>query len=190
MPTQTQVQNTILSGQLQLANLVLANTNKEAGGCNNVDWFPAWRYYLNIKAVQRQFNLADYSSDYFLAVYSCLVNQIGFDPAVNFIDPNYQPPSGTIVVTNPNSYLSPVVLTFDSFDPASQLPDGGRTTYRNSNWVGINPFMALTSPGLTGLEFGSDYTLLSSGGFVLSSSGNLPEIYEGQLITIYSYAIA
>lgn len=190
MPTQTQVQNTILSGQLQLANLVLDNSTKEANGCNNIDWFQAWRYYLNIQAVQRQYNLADYDSSYFLAVYNCLLNQIGFDPTVNTIDPNYQPPSGTIIITNPNTYLAPVVLSFSDFDPASQLGDGGRTRYINSNWAGVNPFMALTSPGLTGLEYGSDYTLISSGGFNLSTGGNLPEIYDGQYITVYSYALA
>jgi len=190
MPTQTQIQNTILQAQQQAAGIILANTVSEQGGATNVNWWPSTLWYFNITALTKQYNLGDYTSNQCIAVYDCLNVMLGLDTSVVSIDPNYQPPSGTIIITNPNSYLSPVVLSFNDFDPTSQLGDGGRTRYINPNWEGVNPFMALTSPGLTGLEYGIDYTLIPSGGFNLLSTGNLPEIYSGQSITVYSYAIA
>lgn len=190
MPDATAIQNTILQSQLKAANLILSNTTAEIGGNLTVDWTPATQWYLNIQALVKQYNLGDYTSTQTLVIYDCLNNLLGLDTTVIVVDPNYQPPGGQIVVINPSTYLSPVVLKFSDFDPASQQGDGGRTTYINSNWKGINPFMAFTSPALTGLEYGTDYTLLPNGGFTLLDTGNMPEIYSGGLITVYSYGAA
>ena len=190
MPTQLQIQNTILSAQYAMAVKVLANSNAEAGGNFAVNWWPAAQYYLNIQALQRQLNLGDYTSSQCLSIYDCLNKLLGYNTAVNTVDPNYQPPSGGIIVVNPATYLSPVVLTYADLSDDNSPGPGQRNTYYNSAWRGVNPFMALTSPQLTGLEYGSDYTLLPSGGFILSGTGNLPYIQDGQLLTIYSYAVA
>jgi len=179
MPTTDEVQNTILSGEWKLANIVLANTNDEANGCTNVDWFNAWQFYLNIQAVQRQLNLNDLTSAEFLRVYDCLQNLIGIDPNVNVIDPNYQPPNGNIVVVNPASYEPPIDIGFNDFDPNSELPDGGRTSYPNSNWKGLNPQLWIISPAGAALFLGIDYVLKPSGGLDLLPGGNFPEIYPG-----------
>lgn len=187
MPTQIEVQNTILQAQLKFANIVLANTTAERGGNFSVCWDSAVQFYLNINALQRQFDLGDYVSSGAVAIYACLNKLIGYDPSVIVVDPHYQPFDGDIVIINPASYLSPIVITW------ADMEDSGvdeRTTYVNTAWAGVNPFMALTSPGLTGLELGSDYTLIPTGGFILSPSGNLSSIVDGQLITVYSYATA
>lgn len=96
--TQDQIQATILSAQLKMADMVLANTTAEMGGSTNVNWYPAQRFFLNIKALQRQFNLGDYASVAVQAIYKCLSTLIGFDSTLNQIDPNYQPPANTIIV--------------------------------------------------------------------------------------------
>jgi len=192
MPTTDEVQNTILSGEWKLANIVLVNTNDEANGCTNVDWFNAWQFYLNIQAVQRQLNLNDLTSAEFLQVYDCLRNLIGIDPNVNVIDPNYQPPNGNIVVINPASYEPPIpYIPYTDFDPVTQQPDLGRYIYYQPNWKGLNPVLSLISPSETALTLGVDYVLLPQGGIsLLSTSTVLPFIYPGQAIRATSYVLA
>ena len=191
MPTQTDIQNTLLSASLQMANLCTANLAQLNVGNDTVDWSQIRRLSRNINALQYQFDTQQYDVTQTLQLYDCLNSLIGYDTAVNSLDPNYQPPAGEIVVVNPASYLQPVVLGWSDFSTVGS-PDGGvtRVNYYNTQWKGVNPFMALTSPGLTGLEFGSDYTLIPSGGIFLSPTGNLPGIVNGQIITVYSYALA
>lgn len=190
MPTQTQIQNTLLSARGILANLALANLSQLRVGNNEVKWAEPRRFMRNILALQAQLNFGDYTSTQTLQLYDCLNTLIGIDPAVNTIDPNYQPPSGEIIITNPNTYLQPVDLVFTDFDPASQQIDGGRITYLNPLWKGINPQMQISSPGLTSLYVALDYVLVPSGGFTLLISGNLPELYDGQDIRVTGYRTA
>lgn len=191
MPTQLQIQNTILSAGLLMANLVEKNRLLLVGGTpkGNIDWKAAQWFYLNINALQRQYNAKDYTSAATLSVYDCLQSKIGFNPGLNNIDPNYQFSGGVILLPNPSTVIPPRVLQWSDFS-TDNSPDGGitRNTYYNSTWKGANPFMALTSPMLTGLKLGTDYSILPGGGFRLMLAGNLPGIFNGQLITVYSYA--
>jgi hypothetical protein len=190
MPTQEQIQDKLFSARQQMATLVLANANKEAGGCNNVNWFSSWRYFLTINAVQNQYNLGDFTSKYFIKKYNCLCDLVGLDTETNTIDPNFQMNNGIISVVVPVMTPPPIEVTWDVMS-TDNSPDGGvtRNTYYNSAWKGFNPFMVLTSPQLTGLVFGTDYILVPSGGFILSDTGNLPGIVEGQFLTVFSYAL-
>lgn len=190
MPSQIAIQNTILQSQLKAAYVIKALTDAEISGRLDTDWFSATRWYFNIQALQKQFNLGDYTSTQTVAIYDCLNVLIGLDTSVIVVDPNYQPPSGNIVVVNPASYLSAVVLGFNDFDPASQQIDGGRTTYINPAWTGIDPIMSLASPGETFLRFGIDYTLLPTGGFTFISiddGGQPGEIYPDQYVVVGAY---
>jgi hypothetical protein len=101
MITQDQVQNTILTAQLIMANLVEDNRVKLTKGAplGSVSWKEAQEYYLNIQALSRQFNMGDYNSSEAVAVYICLSEKIGLDPTLNEIDENYQPPPNSIVIT-------------------------------------------------------------------------------------------
>lgn len=104
MPTQQQIQNTILTAQLKLADIVLGNSQAEAGGNTQVNWWQAQRFSLNIKALQRQYNLGDYTSAGVQSVYKCVNVLIGFDSTLNEIDPNYQPPGNTIIIENTGNF--------------------------------------------------------------------------------------
>lgn len=125
MPSSTAIQNTILSSQLAMAKLVLANVTAEMGGSTNQDWIPATRYYLNWKALQRQFNLGDYTSVQCVAIYDCLNFLLGYNVAQNVIDPNYQPNNTPIVVTNAGAmgYVTSPNIVFT-----------GQTTITLANW--------------------------------------------------------
>lgn len=187
MPTQLQIQNSILSGQLLAANISDAN-RVQLQGANEVDWGFADSLLRNVAALQRQYNLNDYTSDGTLAVYECLNSLIGYDPEVNVIDPNYQPPSGVIIIVEtPGDFLPPVDLYYSYFDPASTQPDSGRITYLNPEWKGLNPMVQLAQPGLVALFLGKDYTLVPSGGITLLAGGNYPEIYDGDILRVTGY---
>lgn len=187
MPTQQQYQNTILSAGLLLANNVKANGDDEAAGFSGIDWCDALALYLNIEAAQDCYNLGDYVSANAVSIYDCLNTLIGFDNAINVIDPNYQPPTGNIIVTPPAAGLQPMDIGYNDFDPVTQQPDFGRIRYYNSNWLNINPMIQIAAPGMTALFLGQDYILLSGGGIQLLPTGNLPEIYTGQILRITGY---
>jgi len=190
MPTQAQVQQSILSAQLIAANKTEANRIALVGGSLSAQWGYIYRIQRFINAVLRQYNLGDYSSANFLIAYDCLLNLIGIDTTVNTIDPNFQNPAFDIGYINPASYAAPLDVPFASFDAASQSIDGGRTIYYNANWKGLNPQLALTSPSMTALYYGVDYILISTGGIQLLPGGNLPEIYTGQIIRSTGYDLS
>jgi hypothetical protein len=102
-----------------MAKLVLANVTAEMGGNTNQDWIPATRYYLNWKALQRQFNLGDYTSPQCVAIYDCLNVLLGYNVAQNVIDPNYQPNNTPIVVTNAGAigYVTSPNIVFSGTGP-------------------------------------------------------------------------
>lgn len=189
MPTQSQIQNTLLQSQLAAANIILDNTLAEIGGNSNINWLSAVRFYINIFSLEKQFLSGDYTSNGTISIYDCLNNLLGLDNSMITIDPNYQPPSGQIIKVNIN--LPPITILWSDFSTIGS-PDAGvtRINYFNPDWIGVNPFMALTSPGLTGLELNTDYVLIPTGGFTLLLSGNLPGIFDGEIITVYNYAFA
>lgn len=196
MPTQTQIQNSILSGRGIMLNKALANLSKMSVGDNEVKWADIRRFKRTIIALQYQFNMGDYTSTQTLELYDCLTTLIGIDPTVNTIDPNYQPNTGTIIISNPNTYLNPIPnIPYSAFDPITQQPDTGRYIYYNSAWKGINPVLSLTSPVETALNLGVDYILIPTGGIQLlatGAGGAIPGglIYDGDSLRATSYVIA
>lgn len=107
MPNANQVQQSILSAQLKLANLINANTTALMGGILSVEWGYIKRFNRVTKAVLRQYNLSDFTSVNFTIAYDCLLNLIGFDTTVNTIDPNFQNPAFSIGITIP---FTPTIL--------------------------------------------------------------------------------
>lgn len=186
--TQAQYTTAVFTADRANAALVLMLRNQEALGCSP-DWNLAACQDLKIKSGLWSLGMADYSSAASVDIYNQLLD-IGstWFGGIAF-DPNAQVPGNTIEIINTPSVPQPVVLTWGDFVTTGS-PDGGvnRIEYDNPLWKGFNPFMALTSPMLTGLEVGSDYSLLPTGGFVLLPGGNLPSVVDGQLITVYSYA--
>lgn len=187
MPTLQQVQDTILSAQLEMANLIESDRLRMVTGCNPKDKGQINRFYYNILSlIYQAYNREDLTSAKTLAFYDCLNTLIGIDTTVNTLDPNFQSDDITIEIINPAAYLSPMDINWSQFSADGEV-DGGRNTYRNTALAGINPFMqdAVT----TLLTLGVDYTLIPSGGFVLSQTGNLPYIYEGSFLRAYNYAL-
>lgn len=188
MATQQQVQDTILSASYLAATLTNNNLQKISVGNDNVDWTLIRKLVRNTEALTIQYNTQTYSS---WTLYNCLNDLIGFDTTVNSIDPNYQPPSGTIVITVTSP--PPIDIAWADFDPTTQDPDGNRSIYYNSEWAGLNPMLWLVSPAGTALFLGVDYNLISSGGIELLtdlSGAGTPGIADGQEIRSTGYNVA
>jgi len=185
MATQQQVLNTLLAATLKAANLTNNNLVKLTGGALSVKWKSINQLQRGINAVQRQYNLQDYSSPQFTTAYDCLLNFVGIDTGGS-INPNAQIPGVNITTTNPVAYLSPIDIPWAAFS-TDNSPDSGvsRNTYYNTAWAGVNPFMQDQTTTL--LYLNVDYTLIPTGGFILSGSGNLPYIYDGQSLRAYAY---
>lgn len=189
MPTQQQVQDTILSAELVAANLTEANRVQFTVGNEDVDWDKVRKLSRNIYALSMLYSVGNYTSAQTLVLYDCLNDMIGFDTNVNTIDPYYQIPGTTIIIQNPAGYLSPRDIAWSQFS-TDNSPDFGvsRNTFYEPLWAGINPFMQDETTTL--LRIGEDYTLIPTGGFILSASGNLPFIFSGQSLRVYNYALA
>lgn len=100
MPTLQTYQQTILSAQLIMANLLTANLNKLKIGDEPVYYSTSRQYEYNTIALQYQLNQNDLTSSTTLTIYDRLSGLIGVDTTANVIDPNYQAPNTTIIVTN------------------------------------------------------------------------------------------
>ena len=123
MPTQSQVQQTILSAQYVMAVQSTGNANNMAAGFKSNGFGFLKKLYCYIQAVKRQYALNDFSSPNFLIVYNCLCKMVGMDTTVNTIDPNYQGPSFIIDVESP--IFAPTILNKTEAD----LVDAG-----GGNW--------------------------------------------------------
>lgn len=126
MPTQQQVQTTILSAQYKLATLTQRNLTLILNGGmaireNFINYFR-----LNLHGLQYQNNRGDYTSSTTVTIYNRLLSLIGIDTNIYSLDPNFQNPSTTIINPvavvgyNINKYpfsttdLSPMAL-FDNY---------------------------------------------------------------------------
>ncbi len=188
MATQTQVQNTILSASYLAATLTNKNLQQLNVGNAEVDWTLIRKLVRNTEALTIQYNWGVYSS---WALYDCLNDLVGFDTTVNSIDPNYQPPSGSIIITIASQ--PPIDIAWSDFDAGTQDPDGNRYIYNNSNWKGLNPMLWLVSPAGTALFLGTSYTLIPNGGIELIvdlSGAGSPGIADGQILRATGYEIA
>lgn len=194
MPSQTAIQDTLLSAAYKNALAVQANYNFVLIGGQPKNEPQINYIWLNIDGLQYQFNLGNYNTETTITLYDRLNQYIGFDTNVNSLDPNAQIPGTEIIIVNPAGYISPVdPINWSDFDPTTENPDGNRLIYYNSSWKGFNPVLSLTSPGETALRLGIDYILLSVGGFQLLndlSGAGSPGIADGQTLRSTSYQLA
>jgi hypothetical protein len=100
MPTQTQVQQIILSAEWKRANLIFNRYTALTAGFKTYYENEIRRYRYLIAAVTRQYQLGDYTSTNFQIVYDCLSTLVGIDTSVNTIDPNYKGPNTIINVVS------------------------------------------------------------------------------------------
>lgn len=176
MPTLNQIQGVILTAQLKMANMIEANRTQLAVGNNLVSWANIKRYNRNIQALSYQLNRPDYYSSTTIALYDCLSDLIGSTGATS-LDPSYQAPHQTVIVEQ--QLPPPVVIGYGDMTLSG-------TRYDNPLWQGFNPFLIVDNA--TWLTLNIDYTLVTSGGFILSPGGNVPQIYDGQQIRAVTYA--
>lgn len=138
------VQDVIYTGELKIAQMVLANTNALINGALKVNWLPAKRATRGVLCVQNQLNIGDTSSANFLKAYTCLQAFIGQFGA-GAIDPNAQNPGTTINITNVVAF-NQAKLTFSnvtSFTLANY-----NTVY--APFYGNNPILAVVLDSLFG----------------------------------------
>lgn len=90
--------DTLLTGQLKVADLTLANVVALQGGALSVSWKKAIRGNRSVLAVQNRYSLGDTSSTAFQSAYACLCLFVG-QYAGGAIDPNAQNPGVVIDVT-------------------------------------------------------------------------------------------
>lgn len=107
------VQDTILTGQLKIADMVLANVTALQNGALKVNWKPIIKGNRGVLAVQNRFSLGDTSSTAFQTAYACLTGFVG-TYAGGSIDPNAQNPGVIIDVTTEG--FEPLVLVKSEAD--------------------------------------------------------------------------
>lgn len=109
---QATVQNTLLAASLKIATMVLANDTAMQNGNQSVKWGTIKRAQRGVNAVQRQYNLQDYSSKQFLTAYNCLQNFVGsYGPGT--LNPNAQNPGTVIEVINSSDFTTSSAFFFD-----------------------------------------------------------------------------
>lgn len=111
------------------------------------------------------------------ALYDLLLTEIdGYTGSGVVVDPNVIIPGQPIIVIA--TMPVPLEIGFGDMTLAG-------TRYDNPLWSGFNPFMIVDNT--TWLEKGVDYNLLPSGGFTLIPGGNMPAIFQGQIIRALTY---
>jgi|GEM_PF-3958581 hypothetical protein len=141
--------------------------------------------YINFTAAPTTYSQSYYALVGVMIEKTKTVDVFGaYDGASN---PNYQAPGTVVNIVNPIFYLPSQDVYYTDFDPASQLPDGGRTTYFNSLWKGRNPILSVNFPAWTRLYNGTDYSLVVNGGITLLSGGDFPEIQPGQNLVVTGF---
>lgn len=153
----------------------------ERGGCTDCgnDWVNAVCVSNAIQALEWKDRIEDYYSDETQALYNSLLGLIGVKCMDGItINPNAQPPSGIVIVVEAPTLPPVTIITYGDMTLSG-------TRYDNPLWAGFIPFMQL---GVTTfLQDGVDFVTLPTGGFILSPTGNVPAIYEGQIIQVYNY---
>ncbi len=105
------VADEILTAQLKLANITLANITALQGGALSVNWDTAIKGNRGILAVQNRYLLGDTSSVAFRIAYACLTSFVG-QYAGGAIDPNAQNPGTVISVINTGSKINSTIYPF------------------------------------------------------------------------------
>lgn len=98
MPTQQQIQNTLLSASQQMSALLGANLNKLKVGNSDVKWAQIRQFKKYIKGLTFQYDMAQYDTTQTISLYECLNTMIGINPSMAVVNPNYQSDNTTIIV--------------------------------------------------------------------------------------------
>lgn len=139
MPSQAQVQQTILSAQLLTAHLVNANGVALTGGVLTARWDRIDVLTCYTAAVLNQYTLQDYSSANFLTCYDRLVSLIGVDTTVNSIDPNFQPADGMTIIVESGGSVNSAKINFANQTTVALV--SYQANY--SGTYGQNPFVTI-----------------------------------------------
>lgn len=110
--------DTILTGQLKMANTVLANITALQNGALSVKWDSIIKGNRGVLAVSNRYSLGDTSSTQFKTAYACLQGYVG-QYGSGTIDPNAQNP-GTIINQNTTVVGSNVV--YGKIEFTNQIP--------------------------------------------------------------------
>lgn len=118
-------------------------------------------------------------------LYSCILSAIAnYSGASISVDPNSSTPNTTIdVIIIGNE--SPYEITF-SWSNFIDNGLAGRVRYENPAWAGWIPIISIDN--MPFLVEGVDFQNLLSGGFILLSGGNVPAVYNGQVIRSLGYS--
>lgn len=121
MPTQANVQQTILNGSYSLMKLVDNNLNLVMSGAEAIrEGFIQW-FQLNLQALTDQYNVSDYTSTTTVTLYDRINKFVGI-PYGATIDPNFQNPGTVIDVVSP----IPQPLTFTEANLVDNDPPNGQ----------------------------------------------------------------
>lgn len=133
--------------------------------------------------LEYQVSIGDYGTQT-EKLYACLLSAVAnYSGASITVDPNAQIPNTIIDVTIVGND-SPYEITFDWADFIDNGFDG-RVRYENPYWTNWNPILSIDN--MPYLVLNVDYALLSTGGFVLLPNGNVPQVYDGQLMRSVGY---
>jgi len=181
MPTQSQVQETILTAQLKCADISNTNRVNSMSGVGRVSWALVRFIGLFISAVSNQYEIGDFSSVGFLSCYDSLCKLVG-SYGSGIIDPNAHGSGFIIDVTVPPSIIAPVVqisftnVTGLTINWQTDIPTGYTQTYAQilGNYF-PNP--------VVGFNDGSEY----------GSAGNAPAVtYSGSIIqtVVFNFGVS
>lgn len=155
--TQAQVQNTLLAGSLKIATLVNANLTALTGGVTFVSWDAIKVATRGLNAIQRQYNLGDYTSPNMIIAYNCLSSFVGTFGGGG-VNPNAQNP-GTIINVTGSSNLNTTRVQFSGQTTISLT--GYQSTYKPL--YGSNPTVLIFPNGSPDYTTAPIYTYVRPG---------------------------
>lgn len=184
MATQGQINDLILVADgymLEKTNEMLVEQKKGCDDCGDVS--AIMQLTILKEQLNYQMSIDDYG-DQTDTLYSCLLGAVAnYSGASIVVDPNANVVNTTIDVTTIGND-SPYEITIAWADFIDNGLDG-RIRYENPLWAGWLPMLAIDN--MPFLVEGTDFTNISTGGFELLPSGNVPAIYDGQLIRAVGY---
>lgn len=170
MITLNDAQNTLLTAQLKLANMVDANVVAETGGNLSVRWTSIKKATRGVNVVANRIGLGDTSSSAFQSAYACLTAFIGTFGG-GAIDPNAQNPNTIIVLVSPqpiviiitaNVTLTPLTVPYPGFTYPYYLlrrtSDGSLDW--NTNVIDTGTAFIIEGDSNDGVTFSNSYTFV------------------------------
>lgn len=177
------IQTEIDNGKLFYLQQLAAQLILLKKGCGSLR--PFYSLQRLIRGLTFQYNAA-VVDDTTLTLYKCLLTALGGYSSPYTPDTGVIIPGTTYIIQNPAAYLPWVDILWGAMSSTDGIDgNGGRSIYYQPLWVGVKP--ALQTPGVVMLTYPNDYSLVPSGGFALSPTGNLPYIYDGGFIRAQSF---